>query len=79
MLHKYMPELTLDQLNALITAADTRMRETRDLYEKCKDAKLNYPAETQRLLNKYLLLKTAKIQLENAALVNMETTRFELL
>lgn len=73
MIYKYFPELTLDQLNALITAADTRMREKAELYEKCQLA--GDLTGAQQLYGQYIALKGAKIQLENASYLNVETMR----
>ena len=61
---KYFPELTLDQLNAIITALSVRMEEKRDLYYKCESA--GDRAGMNRIYADYISMKGAKIQLENA-------------
>ena len=75
MTYKYFPELTLDQLNALITAASTRMAEKAELYEKCQKA--GDLTGAQQLYGQYIALKGAKIQLENASYINIDTLKYE--
>lgn len=74
-MNRYFVELTLDQLNALITAASTRMDEKRELYYKCQEA--GDLAGAQRLYGQYIALKGAKIQLENASYINIDTLKYE--
>lgn len=61
---KYFPELTLEQINATITALSVRMEEKRELYYKCMET--GNKAEAMRIYNDYISMKGAKIQLENA-------------
>lgn len=61
---RYFPEMTLDQLNATITALAVRMEEKRELYYKCMET--GHKAEAQRIYGDYIAMKGAKIQLENA-------------
>lgn len=71
MKNAYFPQLTLEQLNALITAAATRMREKAELYDECK--KSGHLASAQDLYKQYIELKGAILQLENARFLNIET------
>lgn len=61
---KYFPEMTLEQLNATITALSVRMEEKRELYYKCMET--GHKVEAMRIYNDYISMKGAKIQLENA-------------
>ena len=61
---KYFAELTLEQVNAIITALSVRMEEKRELYYKCEAA--NDKAGMRRLYNDYIAMKGAKIQIENS-------------
>ena len=72
MANRYFPEMTLDQLNATITALSVRMEEKRGLYYKCMDA--GHKAEAQRIYGDYIAMKGAKIQLENAEYRRIEET-----
>lgn len=69
---RYFPELTLDQVNEIITALSVRMDEKRELYYKCKEA--GHEAEAQRIYRQYIALKGAKIQIENAEYRRIEET-----
>lgn len=61
---RYFPELTLEQVNAIITALSVRMDEKRELYYKCMET--GHKADAMRLYNDYIAMKGAKIQIENA-------------
>lgn len=69
---RYFPELTLEQVNAIITALSVRMDEKRDLYYKCMDA--GHVWEAQRIYGDYIAMKGAKIQLENADYRRIDAT-----
>lgn len=64
MKNAYFPQLTLEQINAAITAIDTAMQEKREIYYKCENA--GDLASAQRVYGQYIALKGAKIQLEHA-------------
>lgn len=64
MKNAYFPQLTLEQVNALITAATTRMQEKAGLYHECKES--GHLASAQDLYKQYIALKGAIAQLENA-------------
>lgn len=61
---KYFPELTLEQINATLTALSVRMEEKRELYYKSMET--GHKVEAMRIYNDYISMKGAKIQLENA-------------
>ena len=63
-MNRYFPEMTLEHINATITALSVRMEEKRELYYKCEAA--NDKAGMRRLYADYIAMKGAKIQLENA-------------
>lgn len=63
-MNAYFPQMTLEQINAAITAIATAMREKQELYYKCNDA--GDLASAQRIYGQYIALKGAKIQLEHA-------------
>ena len=71
-MNRYFPELTLDQVNAIITALSVRMEEKRELYYKCETA--GDRAGMNRLYSDYIAMKGAKIQLENADYRRIEET-----
>ena len=69
---RYFPEMTLEQINATITALSVRMEEKKALYYKCMES--GHKAEAMRLYNEYIAMKGAKIQLENADYRRIEET-----
>ena len=68
--NRYMIEMTLEQVNAAITALSVRMDEKRELYYKCEQA--GDKAGMMRLYGDYIAMKGAKIQLEQANYVRFE-------
>ncbi len=61
----YQVNFTLDQLNAAITALDTRARQKKEILEECKKSKPYYPAECRRIENEIELLRQAADAMEN--------------
>lgn len=61
----YQVNFTLDQLNAAITALDTRARQKMEILEECKKSKPYYPAECRRIENEIELLRQAADAMEN--------------
>lgn len=53
----YNVELTLDQVNAMITALETRKSEKAELLERVRESKPYYPATEARLIEEINTLR----------------------
>ena len=63
-MNAYFPQMTLEQLNAAITAITTSMQEKAEIYRKCEDA--GDTGSAQRVYAQYMNLLGAKSQLISA-------------
>lgn len=63
-MNAYFPQMTLEQLNAAITAITTSMQEKTEIYRKCEEA--GDIGSAKRVHAQYVNLLGAKLQLENA-------------